>query len=132
MRGSMLIRSGAALGLAAVMLTGCASAQEPEVTRVATAFENPSGNPEARCDLLAPATLKAFEKHQTSSCSDAVAQLSLDGGTVRSVEVWGGDAQVRMTGDTVFLTETHAGWRITAASCRSQGDAPYDCEVEGP
>ena len=132
MRGSMPIRGSAALGVAALMLTGCASAQEPEVTRVATAFENPSGNPEARCDLLAPATLKAFEKDQTSSCSDAVAQLSLDGGTVTSVEVWGGDAQVRMSGDTVFLTETHAGWRITAASCRSQGDAPYDCEVEGP
>jgi hypothetical protein len=127
-----LMRGSAALGLAALVLTGCASAQEPEVTRVATAFENPSGNPEARCDLLAPATLKAFEKDQTSPCSDAVAQLSLDGGTVTSVEVWGGDAQVRMSGDTVFLTETDAGWRITAASCTSQGEAPYDCEVEGP
>jgi hypothetical protein len=127
-----LMRGGAAMGLAALVLTGCASAQEPEVTRVATAFENPSGNPEARCDLLAPATLKAFEKDQTSACSDAVAQLSLDGGTVTSVEVWGGDAQVRMSGDTVFLTETDAGWRITAASCTSRGEAPYDCEVEGP
>jgi hypothetical protein len=127
-----LMRGSAALGLVALMLAGCASAQEPEVTRVATAFENPSGNPEARCDLLAPATLKAFEKDQTSSCSDAVAQLSLDGGTVTKVEVWGGDAQVRMTGDTVFLTETDAGWRVTAASCTSQGEAPYDCEVEGP
>ena len=127
-----LMRGSAALGLAALMLTGCANAQEPEVTRVATAFENPSGNPEARCDLLAPATLKAFEKDQTSSCSDAVAQLSLDGGTVTKVEIWGGDAQVSMSGDTVFLTETDAGWRVTAASCTSQGEAPYDCEVEGP
>ena len=127
-----LMRGSAALGAAALMLTGCASTQEPEVKRVATAFEDASGDPEARCDLLAPATLKAFEKDQTSSCSDAVAQLSLDGGTVTSVEIWGFDAQVRMSGDTVFLTQTHAGWRITAASCQPQGEAPYDCEVEGP
>jgi len=126
-----LIRAVAASGLVA-LLAGCASTQEPEVTRVATAFENPSGNPESRCDLLAPATLKAFEKDQTSPCSDAVAQLSLDGGTVTSVHIWGGDAQVRMSADTVFLTETDVGWRVTAASCKPQGEAPYDCEVEGP
>jgi hypothetical protein len=127
-----LVRGSAALGAAALMLTGCASTQETEVKGVATAFEDASGDPEARCDLLAPATLKAFEKDQTSSCGDAVAQLSLDGGDVQVVEIWGGDAQVRMSGDTVFLTETDAGWRVTAASCQSQGEAPYDCEVEGP
>ena len=126
-----LMRAVAITGSAA-LLAGCASAQQPEVTKVATAFENPSGDPEARCDLLAPATLKAFEKHQTSPCGDAVAGLSLDGGSVRSVQIWGGDAQVRMNGDTVFLTETGAGWRVTAAGCTSQGEAPYDCEVEGP
>jgi hypothetical protein len=114
------------------LLSGCASAQQPAVEKVAAEFDDPSGNAEARCDLLAPATLAAFEKDQTAPCTDAVAQLSVDGGEVRSVEVWGGDAQVRMAGDTVFLTETSAGWRVTAAGCTSQGDAPYDCEVEGP
>ncbi len=127
-----LRRGSVALAVAAVALTGCGSAQEPEVTRVATAFENGSGNPEARCDLLAPATLKAFEKDQTASCSNAVAHLSLDGGTVTNVQIWGGDAQVRMSGDTLFLTDTGAGWRVTAAGCQSQGDAPYACEVAGP
>ncbi len=119
------------VGLTA-LLAGCASTQQPEVEKVASTFEDPSADAEARCDLLAPATLAAFEKDQTAPCSDAVAQLSVDGGDVRSVEVWGGDAQVRMAGDTVFLTETSAGWRVTAAGCTSQGDAPYDCEVEGP
>ena len=132
MNRARLRRGGAALGIAAVALTGCASAQEPQVTKVATAFENGSGNPEGRCDLLAPATLKAFEKDQTASCRNAVAHLSLDGGTVTKVEIWGGDAQVRMSGDTLFLTETGAGWRVTAAGCRPQGNAPYDCEVKGP
>ena len=119
------------VGLTA-LLAGCASTQQPEVEKVASTFDDPSADAEARCDLLAPATLAAFEKDQTAPCSDAVQQLSLDGGAVTSVEVWGGDAQVRMGGDTLFLTETRAGWRVAAAGCTSRGDAPYDCEVEGP
>ena len=119
------------VGLTA-LLAGCASTQQPEVEKVASTFEDPSADAEARCDLLAPTTLAAFEEDQTAPCTDAVQQLSLDGGAVTSVEVWGGDAQVRMDGDTLFLTETRAGWRVAAAGCTSRGDAPYDCEVEGP
>jgi hypothetical protein len=119
------------VGLTA-LLAGCASTQQPEVEKVASTFEDPSADAEARCDLLAPATLAAFEKDQTAPCTDAVQQLSLDGGAVTSVDVWGGEAQVRMDGDTLFLTETKAGWRVAAAGCTSRGDAPYDCEVEGP
>jgi hypothetical protein len=122
----------AVVGGLTVLLTGCSSMQQPEVQDVAAAFEDPSGDAEARCDLLAPATLATFEKDQTAPCTDAVQHVSLEGGTVTSVEICGGDAQVRMSGDTLFLTETSAGWRITAAGCRSQGEAPYDCEVEGP
>jgi hypothetical protein len=118
-----------AVGGLTVLLSGCSSTQRPAVEKVASAFDDPSEDAEARCDLLAPATLAAFEKDQTS-CTDAVQQLSVDGGEVTSVEVWGGDAQVRLAGDTVFLTETTSGWRVTAAGCTSQGDAPYDCEVE--
>src|SRR4051794_3294899 len=47
------------------------------------------------------------------------------------VDIWGGEAQVRLGGDTVFLTQTHAGWRVVAAVCEERGEAPYDCEVEG-
>jgi hypothetical protein len=128
MRRAHLIRGGAVLVLAAG-LTGCASAQEPEVQRVATAFEDPAGDPGARCDLLAPKALEAFEQNQSGPCDQAIAQLPLAGGDVQSVEVWGGDAQVRLTGDTLFLTETGAGWRVAAAGCQPQGEAPYDCEV---
>ena len=48
------------------------------------------------------------------------------------MEVWGGDAQVRLGGDTVFLTETPTGWRVTAAACEPRGELPYECQVEGP
>jgi hypothetical protein len=128
MRAARLIRCGVVLGLA-VVLAGCASTQEPEVQRVATAFEDGGGDPGARCDLLAPKALAALEQDQSQPCDQAIAQLPLAGGDVQSVEVWGGDAQVRLAGDTVFLTETRAGWRVTAAACQPNGEAPYDCEV---
>jgi hypothetical protein len=127
-------RRGTAVVLAAgaVLLTGCSSASEPEVRQVATAFEDPSGDPGQRCDLLAPATLAAFEQDESAPCTEAVQDLPLGGGSVESVAVWGGNAQVKISGDTVFLTETSTGWRITSAACSPRGDAPYDCEVDGP
>jgi hypothetical protein len=129
MRAVHRVRYGAALGLAALSVTGCASTQEPEVQRVATAFEDSAADPAARCDLLTPKALAALEKSESQSCADAIGQLPLDGGTVRSVQVWGGDAQVKLSGDTVFLTETHSGWKVSAAACTPNTDAPYDCEV---
>ena len=123
-------RCGAALGLAALLVTGCASSQQPEVQRVATTFEHSGGDPQARCELLTPKALAALEKSQSASCADAIGQLPLSGGDVRSVQVWGGDAQVKLSGDTLFLTQTHAGWKVSAAACRPNADAPYDCEVQ--
>jgi hypothetical protein len=123
-------RALAIAGGAVVLLTGCSAAQQPEVVDVAMTFEDPAADPEARCDLLAPKTLAAVEKE--GPCTEAIGQLPLEGGEVTAVEIWGGEAQVSLDGDTVFLTETSAGWRVVAAACQSQGDAPYECEVEGP
>jgi hypothetical protein len=120
------------LGAAGLVSTGCSSMQQPEVEQVATAFEDAGADPAARCDLLAPATLAAFEQDESAPCAEAIEQVPLQGGRVESVQIWGGDAQVRLSGDTLFLTETRAGWRVTAAACESQGEAPYECEVEGP
>ena len=122
----------AGAGLLAALLTGCASAGEPDVAKVATAFEDPSGDAQARCDLLAPATLATFESDSSASCADALGDVPLPGGEVGSVEIWGGDAQVRLGSDTLFLTRTDTGWKVTAAGCESRGEAPYDCEVDGP
>jgi hypothetical protein len=118
---------------ACVALTGCSSMQRSEVEQVATDFEDPAADPQTRCDLLAPATLAAFEQDESASCAEAIEQVPLGGGgEIESVEIWGGDAQVRLSGDTLFLTETRAGWRITAGACEPRGEAPYDCGVEGP
>jgi hypothetical protein len=125
-------RTAVALVAGAVVLAGCSSASEPAVEQVAGTFQDTSADPEERCALLAPATLTAFEHDESAPCADAVQDLPLEGGRVESVEIWGGNAQVQLTGDTVFLTETSAGWRITAAVCRPRAEAPYDCEVDGP
>jgi hypothetical protein len=123
----------AAFAAASMVLTGCSSTQQPEVERVATTFWDPGADAPTRCDLLAPATLAAFEQDESASCAEAIAQVPLGGGgEIEAVEIWGGDAQVRMSGDTLFLTETRAGWRITAAACEPRSEAPYDCGVEGP
>ena len=122
---------GAALGVAA-LLSGCAGAQADDVSDVAAAFEDPAGDPGERCALLVPATVAALESEESAPCADVISELPLEGGAVESVEVWGGDAQVRLSGDTLFLAETPAGWRVVAAACEPRAGAPYDCEVEGP
>ena len=119
------------VGAGAVLLAGCSSASRPEVEEVATTFEDPSADPRVRCDLLAPTTRVALEEEASAPCEEAIEELQLPGGEVTGVEIWGGDAQVRLDGDTVFLTETSAGWRVSAAACTERPERPYDCEVEG-
>jgi hypothetical protein len=116
----------------AVLLAGCSSAQKSDVEHVARVFEDQGADPAQRCDLLAPSTRTTFEKDASTSCPTAIGEVELPGGAVRSVSIWGGDAQVKLAGDTLFLTQTSAGWRIAAAGCQPQGEEPYDCLVEGP
>ncbi len=128
-----LPRGLAVVGLAATApLTGCAGLEEDDVGRVAGAFEDPAAAPAERCALLAPSTLQTLEAEESAPCADVIGQVPLPGGAVEAVEVWGGDAQVRLSGDTVFLTETPPGWLVTAAACEPRGELPYDCQVEGP
>lgn len=112
------------------LLSGCSSASQPEVSKVAAVFENPTVGAQDRCALLAPKTLEAFE--QSSPCTEALPRLPFQGGNVHAVQVWGGGAQAKVGSDTVFLTQTDAGWKVTAALCRPHGSAPYDCQVDGP
>ena len=119
-----------AAGALALLVSGCSSAERPAVERVATDFEDSSGNPQARCDLLMPKTLEQLEEQLKKSCADGIGDVPLEGGDITEVQVWGGDAQVRMSGDTVFLAKTPTGWRIAAAVCSPQAEGPYDCKVE--
>jgi len=123
-------RSGLVAAVAAVTMAtgGCADLQRPEVEQLAAAFTG-SGTDD-RCGLLAPATVAALEYDESAPCADALGQLDLPGGQVVSSAVWGDNAQVRLTGDTLFLTRTEAGWKVAAAGCVPQGEAPYLCRLE--
>ncbi|MFJ8210244.1 hypothetical protein [Streptomyces sp. NPDC096033] len=52
-------------------------------------------------------------------------------GRVESVEAYGRQAIVRMTGDTLFLPLFPAGRRVVAAGRTPPPDRPYDCAVTG-
>ena len=116
------------VGATIAMLAGCAAAERPDVERVAADFA--SGDPTSRCALLAPATLAAVQRH--GPCVAEVVAAEPAGGEVVQSSVWGDQAQVRLSDDTLFLTRTSAGWKVAAAGCTPNGDLPYNCRLEGP
>ena len=132
-RGSL---RSAAIGIAVlpVILGGCAEGQRPAIEGVVSAFGSAmaSGDARAACALLTAATLDAVEYRQSQPCAAVLAQLSLPGGDIIGTAEWGDQAQVHTTTDTLFLTRTSQGWRISAAGCSPRGEAPYACKVEGP
>ena len=124
------LRASLAGAAACVVLAGCSAMQRPDVERVATDFA--TGDAATRCSLLAPATLAAVEDDESTACAAAVTELAPPGGAVQHTEVWGDEAQVRLAGDTLFLTRMASGWKVSAAGCTPAADAPYSCRVEGP
>jgi hypothetical protein len=116
------------VGAAVAMLAGCAATERPDVERVASDFA--TGDPTARCALLAPATLAEVERD--GPCVSAVGPSMPSGAQVLQTSVWGDEAQVRLSGDTLFLTRTGSGWKVAAAGCAPNGDLPYECRLEGP
>jgi hypothetical protein len=122
-------RAAIAAAIPVVLLTGCGDLSDDEVRDVATAFAG--ADADGRCALLAPGTLSAFEEDGPGGCAAAVEELPLGSGEVTSIEVWGQEAQAVLADDTLFLTRTARGWRISAGACTSQGpERPYDCRLE--
>lgn len=119
--------------IVACAVTGCADRRAGAVEEVALSFsaDVAAGDAGAACLLLAPATRERVER--AGSCPTALAaSRSVGGARVLSSQVWGNEALARMAGDTLFLIETGQGWRVAAAGCQARGEAPYDCELEGP
>jgi hypothetical protein len=125
--------SAAAAAVAAVVLAACASQERGQVEERAQAFAAAAaaGDTATGCSLLAPATSRALEHDAQLPCGVALGGERLGGGRVQSVEVWGDAALVRLSDDTLFLTRMSGGWKVAAAGCTPNGDAPYDCR-EGP
>jgi hypothetical protein len=122
----------AAVGIGA-LLAGCGQDHQ-DLDRAVAQFEAAvaGGDGGTGCALLAPATRDALEHRAGTPCPSTLPGLHLPGGDVVEVARWGLEAQVHTSGDTLFLTMTDQGWRVTAAGCSPRGEAPYACTVEGP
>ena len=110
------------------------SAREDAASAAAERFsgEVRGGDLEAGCAMLAPQTVEELEGSAGKPCAEALAEEDLPAvGTVRAVEVYGGQAEVRGSGDTLFLTDLGGPWQVVAAGCRPRRDRPYDCAVKG-
>jgi hypothetical protein len=83
----------------------------------------------AACALLTQEARGNLETASAEPCAQALPALDLPAGGVRSVEVWGGNAQVRLDSDVLFLARFSTGWQVTGAGCRPRPELPYDCAV---
>jgi hypothetical protein len=114
-------------------LAGCGSVDGREQAAVGTALrmlgDVAAGDGAGACALLAPDTASSVSE---SDCASAILDEDLPApGPVAGADVYGQWAQVRLTGDTLFLAVFPGGWRVVAAGCTPRGDKPYDCVVEG-
>jgi hypothetical protein len=122
--------------LATVLLSGCSGQGNPEAGNaraVAVSFSQGVSAATAKsCGLLAPQTLKELEDRDGPCVGALPDELQATPGPVESVQVYGKDAIVHLSSDTVFLARFGDGWRVTAAGCtRPQVGRPYDCKVKG-
>jgi hypothetical protein len=84
------------------------------------------------CADLAPETAAEVEESAEKPCPQAILEEKLPApSAVTGTAVYGQWAQVRLTGDTVFLAVFPGGWRVVAAGCTPRGEAPYDCILQG-
>lgn len=122
--------------LALLSVAGCDTASEQQdaaasvATRLLDAVQ--AGDGVAACAALAPDTTAELEQSAGKPCAEAILDQELPvAGTVAGSEVYGQWAQVRLTGDTVFLGVFPDGWRVVAAGCTSRQERPYDCTLQG-
>ena len=94
-----------------------------------------SGDGEEACAQLSPDTRAELESEEKRPCREAVTELSIEGGSVRRVDVYVTSAEVEFSsGETAFVDQFEEGWKLSAVGCtpkRIEPDGPYDCELEG-
>ena len=122
--------------VALVLLTGCGarSSDEATVVFVATSFHASleSSDGAAACALLTDQATHEIEKSSSSPCEEGVLDEQLeDPGAAARAEVFGEEARVEFSADTVFLTHGSEGWRVAAAGCEPSPREPYDCTIQG-
>ena len=122
------------VGVLVLTMAGCGSSESSAVPEVAQRFYRAvaAGDGAAACALLAPPTVAEVEQTAKAPCRTAILdqEIPAAGEVTRSAR-YGGQAQVRLRGDTAFLSEFGDGWKVVAAGCTARGEAPYDCKVSG-
>ncbi|MEW1638929.1 hypothetical protein AB0469_33345 [Streptomyces sp. NPDC093801] len=132
-------RAGRTLAVALAVLAagGCGAPgpREDDAVTAALAFETALGSSRyaQACSLLAPRTRR--DVAAAEDCGRALAKENLPVATGRAssavAEVYGRQAKVRLTGDTLFLSQFDRGWKVIAAGCTPRPEQPYDCRVKG-
>ncbi|VXB76147.1 conserved exported hypothetical protein [Arthrobacter sp. 9AX] len=124
----------AAAGIAALMgVCGCA----PEGTGAADAAQTfhqavSASDWSSACSMLKSDTREKTAQEQESTCEDHLRSAHIqEPGAVTRTEIYGRGAFVEFENAAVFLANAEGGWKITAAGCTPNGDAPYTCEVGG-
>ena len=125
---------GLAIGLLLLAVSGCGRGGSEDnarrsVQRFLGALERHDGR--AACRELAPETASAVARDEMRPCGEAVLSLGITPAPIRGVQVYVDAAQAKLEGGgAVFLDETSAGWRVSAAGCQPEPGKPYDCELE--
>jgi hypothetical protein len=116
---------------------GCGQSDDRETVRATTerflaAYEADEGA--TACAALSEDTRRELESQESKPCRDAIARVKLEPGVVTRVHVTLTSAKVDLaTGESLFFSEQHTGWRIAALGCKPQGkptDMPFDCELQ--
>ena len=126
----------AAVGVTAVMLTGCGAAPSPVPDVIARQFTQAVANENGAgaCGLLAPATRAALEQSAGTPCVSAIVEENLPyAGALETSATFGTMTQVSFSSDVVFLAEFPRGWRVMAAGCApgTTPETPYQCQLSG-
>jgi len=131
------MRLAALLVVVAAATAGCGQSDDRAAVRMTTErfiTAHAADRGETACAALTQDTRAELEKQESSACAEAVGSVELEGGAITRVEVAMTNAKVDLaSGESVFLSEQAAGWRIAAVGCRPQGDPraePFDCELE--
>jgi hypothetical protein len=135
-RAARTVAGVLALACTVSAVAGCASgggrrdAVVGVAQRLLTAVAD--GDGAAACAALAPDTAAEVASAAGKGCPEAILDEDLPApAAVTRVDVYGQWARVVLADDTVFLAAFPGGWRVVAAGCRSRGDRPYDCSVQG-
>jgi len=126
------------LMFAVLATAGCGRSDDRAEVRSVTehflaAFE--SGDGQAACADLSTDTRKELESQEQRDCREAVGELQLEPGATDRVEVYVTNAKVDLaSGQSVFLSRTQEGWRLSAVGCEPEAgepaEQPFDCELE--